>query len=275
MARTVAQILTDRGGQQVVVDNRGGAGGMIGSSIAVMAEPDGYTILYVSISHAVNPGLHKKMPYDTIKDFSPITLAVSVPNVLVVHKSVPVKSVPELIAYAKQNPGKLNYAASLGTSLHVSGELFKAETGVEIERVFYKSGGLAMADLEAGRVQMSFSVITTALRLVKGGRVRALAVTSAKRSPIWPDLPALSEFVPGYEFTGWAGILAPAGTPKAIIAKLNGDIVAGLHTEATEKRLLSRGAQPIGSTPEEFRKFISSEVKRMSVLLARAGSPRN
>jgi tripartite-type tricarboxylate transporter receptor subunit TctC len=270
IARTVAQKLTDRIGQQVVVDNRGGAGGIIGSSIVAKAEPDGYTLLYISISHAVNPSLHKKLPYDTNKDFSPIALVASVPNLLVVHPSVPVKSVTELIAYAKANPGKLNYAASLGTSLHVAGELFKATANVDITRVFYRSGGMAVADLQAGRVQMSFLAMSTGLTLTRAGKIRALAVTSAKRSRLAPDVPAISEFLPGYAFTGWAGILAPAGTPKAIIAKLSKEIVAGLEADDTQKRLLSRGAEPEGSTPEEFQKFILSEVKRMSDLLSRA-----
>lgn len=270
IARTVAQKLTDRIGQQVVVDNRGGAGGIIGSSIVARAEPDGYTLLYVSISHAVNPSLHKKLPYDTNKDFSPIALVASVPNLLVIHPSVAVKSVTELIAYAKANPGKLNYAASLGTSLHVAGELFKATAHVDITRVFYKSGGIAVADLQAGRVQMSFLAMSTGLALARTGKIRPLAVTSAKRSRLAPDLPAISEFLPGYAFTGWAGILAPIGTPKAIIAKLNKEIVGGLQAEDTQKRLLSRGAEPEGSTPEEFQKFILSEVKKMSDLLSRA-----
>lgn len=275
IARTVAEGLTERIGQQVVADNRGGAGGIIGSSIVAKAQPDGYTLLYVSTSHAVNPSLHKKLPYDTIKAFEPIALVASVPNYLVVHPSVPVKSVPELIAYAKANPGKLNYAASLGTSLHVAGELFKAIADVDITRVFYKSGGIASADLQAGRVHMSFLAMSTGLNLVRAGRVRGLAVTSAKRSRLAPDVPAISEFLPGYAFTGWAGILAPAGTPQPIIARLNKEIVSSLNAEDTQKRLLSRGAEPEGSTPEEFRKFIASEVKRMSDLLSRAGIKPN
>jgi tripartite-type tricarboxylate transporter receptor subunit TctC len=275
IARTVAQELSDRVGQQVVVDNRGGAGGIIGSSIVAKADPDGYTLLYVSISHAVNPSLHKHLPYDTIRDFSPISLVASVPNILVVHPSVPVKSVSDLIAYAKAHPGKLNYAASLGTSLHIAGELFKATAHVDIVPVFYRSGGVAVTDLLADRAQMSFLAMSTGLTMARAGKLRALAVTSAKRSRLAPELPTVGESLPGYAFTGWAGVLAPAGTPKAIVTKLNKEIVAGVESREAEKRLLSRGVEPETSTPEAFRKFVVSEVKRVSELMARAGIEPN
>lgn len=271
IARIIAQKMLEGLGQRLVVDNRGGAGGIIGESIAAKSEPDGYTILFVSLSHAVNPALHKKLPYDTINDFVPVALAASVPNVLVVHTSVRASSVPELIALAKANPGQLNYAASLGTSLHVSGELFKSMAGVDIVTVFYKSGGLAATDLEAGRVQMAFSAVTTAMSLVEGGRLRALAITSAKRSPALPALPAMSEFLPGYELTGWLGILAPSGTPPAIVARLNSEIVKAVRTRDVQERLRSRGADPVSSTPEEFSGFVKSEVAKMAQLLSRAG----
>ena len=196
IARLVGQKLSDGLGRPFVIDNRGGAGGVIGEEVAARSAPDGYTILLVSLAHVVNPHLSKKPTYDAMKDLAPVSLLVSVPNVLVVHKSVSVQSVPELIALAKSKPGDLNYASSHGTSLHIAGELFKSMAGVDIVNVNYKSGGLALPDLEAGRVQMAFSVITTAVSLVKGGRMRALAVTSAKRSPVMPELPAFSDREP-------------------------------------------------------------------------------
>ena len=269
IARVVGQKLADSLLQSFVIDNRGGAGGMIGEELAAKSAPDGYTILLVSVSHVVNPHLYEKLTYDPLKDLVPVSLVVSVPNVLVVHNSVNVKSVPELIALAKARPGQLNYAASLGTSLHLAGELFKTMAGVDIVAVNYKSGGLAVNDLQAGRVQMAFSVIQTALSIVKSGRMQALAITSAKRSPVLPDLPTIAEFVPGYELTGWLGVVVPAGTSPAIVNKLSGEIAAIIRTPEVQSRLVSLGADPIGSTPEQFSSFRKLEFSKISKLMSR------
>ena len=190
-----------------------------------------------------------------MRDLAPVSLLVSVPNVLVVHNSVPVKSVPELITLAKSKPGQLNYASSVGTSLHLAGELFKAMTGVNIVAVNFKGGGLAAADLQTGRVQLSFSVFQTGMALVKSGRLHALAITSAKRSQLLPELPAIAEFVPGYELTGWLGLLAPTGAPSAVVNKLSGEVSAILRTPDAQARLLALGADALGGTPEQFAAF--------------------
>ena len=271
VARIVGQKLTDSLGRPFVIDNRGGAGGVIAEEIAAKSPPDGYTLLHVSIAHVVGSILNKKLPYDPMRDLTPVSLVVSVPNVLVVHTSLNVQSVPELIALAKAKPGQLNYASSYMTSLHLAGELFKAMAGVDILNVNYKSGGLAVPDLEAGRVQMAFSVITTALSAVKSGRVRALAVTSAQRSAVLPDLPAIAEFVPGYESTGWHGMLAPAGTPRAIILKLGGEVAKIMRMPDVRMKLVGIGADPLGSTPEEFATFRQVEVAKVRTLIAKAG----
>jgi tripartite-type tricarboxylate transporter receptor subunit TctC len=271
VARLVGQKLADALGRPFVIDNRGGAGGVIGEELASRSAADGYTILLISLAHVVNPNLNRRLPYDPMRDLTPVSLVVSVPNALVVYKSLPVQSVPELIALARAKAGELNYASSYGTSLHICGELFKAMTGVNIVNVNYKSGGLAIPDLEAGRVHMAFSVITTAVSLVKAGRMRALAVTSAKRSPVMPELPAIAEFVPGYELTGWQGILAPAGTPRAIVSKLADEIAKIMRAPDVRNKLVGLGADPVGSTPEEFAAFRKTEFAKLAKLVARAG----
>lgn len=272
LARYIADKLTEGLGQQVVVDNRVGAGGILGEELAAKSAPDGHVIVLVAISHAVNPGLYKKLPYDTVKDFAPVGLLVSVPNILVVNPGVPVKSVPELIALAKAKPGALNYgSAGNGSSPHLAGELFKAMAGLEIVRVSYRGGALALTDLLGARIQLMFAVIPTGLPLAKTGRLRALAVTSAKRSAAAPDLPTISEFVPGYEFIGWQGVLAPAGTPKSIVATLNREMVKILHMPDARNRFSSEGFEVIGGTPEDFSAFLKSELVKWSKLLRDAG----
>ncbi len=271
VARLVGQKLTDALGRPFVIDNRGGAGGVIAEELVSKSTADGYTILMVSMAHVVNPSLNKKLPYDSIRDFMPVSLVVSVPNVLVVHHTLGVQSIPELISLAKAKPGQLNYASSHGTSLHLAGELFKTMARVDIVNVNYKSGGLAVPDLEAGRVQMAFSVMTTALSLVKSGRLRALAVTSAKRSLVMPELPAVAEFVPGFELTGWQGILAPAGTPHAIVFRLGDEIAKIMRMPEVRNKFISIGADPIGSTPEEFAAFRKTEFAKLTKLVLKAG----
>ena len=271
IGRLVSQGLTTAFGRNFIIDNRGGAGGVIAEEITAKSAPDGYTMLLVSITHVVNPNLHKKLPYNPQNDFTPVSLVASVPNVLVVNASVNVKTVPELIALAKARPGQLNYASSQGTSLHICGELFKAMAGVDIGNINYRSGGLAVPDLESGRVQMAFSSISTALAMMKTGKIRALAVTSAKRSEVAPDLPAIAEFVPGYEMTGWLGILVPAGTPPAIVNRLSQEIAKIVLQSETRQRLIAIGADPVGSSPEEFAGFRRAEFKKLSDLMAGAG----
>jgi tripartite-type tricarboxylate transporter receptor subunit TctC len=271
IGRLAAQKLTDALGRPFVVDNRGGAGGVIAEEIAARAVPDGYTLLLVSLAHTVSAAMNKKSTYDALHDLIPVSLLVSVPNVLLVHNSVAAQSVPDLIRLAKSKPGELNYASSHATSLHIAGELFKSMTGTDIVNVNYKSGGLAVPDLESGRVHMSFSVMTTAISMIKNGRVRALGVTSAKRSLALPDLPAMAEFIPGYEVTGWQGILAPSGTPRAIVVKLNGELARIMRAPDVRAKLVSMGADPIGSTPEEFAAFRKAELTRLKALVAKAG----
>lgn len=272
LARLIGQKLGERLGQQVVVDNRGGAGGLIGQEIAAKAAPDGYTFTLVAVSHAVNPSLYKKLPYDSKRDFAPITLAVAVSNLLVVHPGLPAKSVPELISLAKSKPGSLSYGSSgNGTSLHLAGELFKSMTGTDVVRVVYKGSALAAIDLFAGRIHLMFDVITTGLTNSRAGRVRALGVTSAKRSAAAPDIPAISEFVPGYASTGWQGFLAPRGTPAAIVGLLDENIKAILALPDVRERFLKMGAEPIGIGTTKFAAFVDAEMAKWAKVLKAAG----
>jgi tripartite-type tricarboxylate transporter receptor subunit TctC len=271
IARLVAQGLNSAFGRSFVIDNRGGAGGLVGEEITTRAAPDGYTILLVSLAHVVNPSLHKKLAHDPLKALATVSVVASIPNVLIVHNAINVKTVPELIAIARAKPGQLNYASSQGTTLHICGELFKAMTGTDIVNINYRSGGLAVPDLEAGRVHMAFSVMSTALSLMKTGKTRALAVTSVKRSQVVPDLPTLAEFVPGYEMTGWQGILVPTGTPPAIVNRLSQEIAKLVRQPEIQQRLLAIGADPVGNSAEEFALFRQTEYKKLAELVARAG----
>jgi tripartite-type tricarboxylate transporter receptor subunit TctC len=269
IARTIGQQLSQNIGKPVVLDNRGGAGGVIGTDIAAKAVPDGYTILLVSLSHVANAVLLDKLPYDVEKDFEPVARVVSVPNLLVLYNGVPAKTVPELIALARAKPGELNFGAAHGTAPHISGELFRRMAQVDIVNVPYRSAALAVPDLESGRIQMIFSVVSTAIPLVKSGRIRGLAVTSAHRSAVLPEMPTISEFVPGYELTGWQGILAPARTPRPIVARLNAEIANVLGMPEVQKRLQSAGADPVPTSPDEFRAFIRTELAKMSKVLTK------
>jgi tripartite-type tricarboxylate transporter receptor subunit TctC len=271
MGRLAAQKLTDALGRPFVVDNRGGAGGAIAEEIVSRAAPDGYTLLMVSLAHTVTPAMNKQLNYDPARDLIPVSLFVSVPNVLIVNKSVNAQSVADLVKLARARPGELNYASSHATTLHLAGELFKTMTGTDIVAVTYKSGGLAVPDIESGRVQMSFSVITTAMTMMKNGRVRALGVTSAKRSSVLPDLPAIAEFVPGYEITGWQGVLAPARTPAPIISKVSTELARAARSTDLRAKLVAIGADPIGSTPDEFAAYRKAEFARMKTLVTKAG----
>jgi tripartite-type tricarboxylate transporter receptor subunit TctC len=275
LARAVAQKLSEAWGQQVIVDNRPGAGGNIGSDLVAKSKPDGYTLLMGTVgTHAINPSLYKNMPYDHVKDFVPVILVAGVPNVLVVNPSLPVHSVPELIAYAKANPGKLNFASSgNGTSIHLSGELFKAMTGVEMTHVPYKGSAPALTDLIGGQVQLMFDNLPSSLPFIKAGKLRALAVTSGARAAALPDRPTLAESgLPGFEASSWFGVLAPTGTPRDIVAKLNGAIAGWLASPEAKEKLLAQGAIAAGGTPEDFARHIGAETSKWAKVVKASGA---
>jgi tripartite-type tricarboxylate transporter receptor subunit TctC len=275
LARAVAQRLTEKWGQPVIVDNRPGAGGNIGSELVAKAAPDGYTLEMGTVgTHAINVSLYAKMPYDHVKDFVPIILVAAVPNVLVVNPSLPVKSVQELIAYGKANPGKLNFASSgNGTSIHLSGELFKTMTGVQMTHVPYKGSAPALQDLIAGQVQLMFDNLPPSLPQIKAGKLRALGVTTATRSPVLPDLPTIAESgLPGFESSSWFGLLAPAGTPQPIVAKVNAEVNAWLATPEAKEKIVASGANPAGGTPDDFAKHIAAETAKWQKVVKESGA---
>ena len=275
LARAVAQKLTEQWHQQVIVDNRPGAGGNIGADLVAKSAPDGYTLLMGTIgTQAINPSLYARMPYDAQKDFAPVILVAAVPNVLEVNPSLPVHTVQELIAYAKAHPGKLNFASSgNGTSIHLSGELFKSMTGVQMTHVPYKGSAPALADLAGGQVQLMFDNLPSSLGLIKGGKLRALAVTSTARSPALPDVPTIAESgLPGYEATAWFGVLAPAKTPPAIVDKLNAAIGAWLASPEAKEKLASQGAAAAGGTPADFARYIASETTKWAKVVKTSGA---
>ncbi len=275
LARDVAQKLTDAWGQSVIVDNRPGAGGNIGSELVAKAAPDGYTLEMGTVgTHAINASLYAKMPYDHVKDFVPIILVAGVPNVLVVNPSVPVNSVAELIAYAKANPGKLNFASSgAGTSIHLSGELFKVMAGVDVTHVPYKGSAPALQDLLGGQVQFMFDNLPPSLPHIKAGKLRALAVTSTTRAPALPDLPTMAESgLPGFEASSWFGLLAPAGTPPAIVAKINAEVAKWLATPEAREKLAKQGANAAGGTSEDFAKHIAAETAKWAKVVKASGA---
>ncbi|MEO8486405.1 MAG: tripartite tricarboxylate transporter substrate binding protein [Betaproteobacteria bacterium] len=275
MARAAAQRMTEAWKAQVVVDNRPGAGGNIGSELVARAPADGYTLEMGTVgTHAINASLYAKMPYDHVKDFTPIVLVAAVPNVLVVHPSVPVNSVRELIAYAKANPGKLNFASSgSGTSIHLSGELFKVMAGVQMTHVPYKGSAPALSDLLGGQVQMMFDNLPPSLPHIRAGKLKALAVTSADRAPALPDVPTISEAgLPGFEASSWFGLLAPAGTPRDIVAKINGEIAQWLATPEAREKLTAIGANAKGGTPEDFVRHIAAETAKWQKVVKDSGA---
>lgn len=273
LARMLAERMGQQMGQSVVVDNRPGAGGNIGMDLVAKAEPDGYTILMGPIGLAINPALYAKMSFDPVKDLVPIGLYAGVPNLLVVHPSVPANNVKELVAYAKAHPGKLNYASNgNGTSSHLAAEMLKAAAGVDIAHVPYKGGGPAMQDLIGGQVSMLFDQMPAVLPQVQGGRVRALGVSSLARSAAAQDIPAVSESLPGFDMTVWFGFLAPKGTPTDIVARLNAEMNRALKDPAFQTQLAGMGVTPMPSSPAEFGSFIRREMTHWAKVVKDSGA---
>lgn len=275
LARTIGQKLTGSWGQQLVIDHRAGAQGIIGSQIAANAAPDGYTIVIVATGYAVNPSLYKKLPYDTLRDFERVAVLATSPNVLVVHPSVPARSVKEFIALAKAKPGQLNFAtAGVGSGGHLSLELFRWMAEIDMVHVPYKGGGDATRAVVAGQAHLLSTSTGPAMPQVRAGRLNALAVTTAKRSPEFPDLPTVGESgLPGYEFESWFGVLAPAGTPRKIIYKLRDEMARALAMPDVKSRLASVGFEPVGSTPEQFTRHLVTEIARWRKVVKDAGIP--
>ncbi len=273
MARTVGHQLTAALGQQVVIDNRAGAGGIIGAETAAKAAPDGYTLFLGGVgSHGINPNLRAKLPYDPVRDFAPVSLIASAPLILVVHPSVPVKSVKELIQLAKAKPGQLNFASNgAGGSSHLAAEMFKMMTATDMVHVPYKGLSPALTDLLSGQVQLMFSSTVAILPQVRAGRLRSLALTSARRVPALPDVPTVAESgVAGYETASWYGVLAPAGTPQPIVDRLNREIVRIVQLPEVRERLAAEGAEPVGNSPGEFVAYIKRELARWATVIRQA-----
>ena len=273
--RLIAQHLTERWGQSVVVENKPGAGGNIGADFVAKSPPDGYTVVMGALStHAVNPSLYAKMPYDAQKDFAPITLIAITPNVLVVNPDLPVHSVKELVAYAKARPGKLSFGSgSIGSAGHLAGELFKVDAGIDIVHVPYKGAAPATQALLAGDTQLMFDNLANAMAQVKAGKLRALAVTTAQRSKLAPELPTMAEAgLPGFDISTWYGLFAPAGTPPDVVTKWNADVTAMLRTPDMRERLRAQGAEPAPDTPAEFARFVATEAAKYARIVKASGA---
>jgi len=273
--RLIAQKLTEAWGQSVVVENKPGAGGNIGADLVAKAPADGYTILLGALStHAVNPSLYASMPYDAVRDFAPITLIAVTPNVLVVNANSPVRNVQEFIAYTKANPGKLSFGSgSNGSAGHLAGELYKVETGTDAVHIPYKGGAPATQALLAGDTQFMFDNLANAMAQVKAGKLRALAVTTAKRSILAPDLPTMAEAgVPGFDISTWYGLFAPVGTQSAIVAKWNAEVTRILNSPDVRARFVADGAEPAPDTPEQFSRFIAAELAKYARIVKASGA---
>ena len=275
LARTVGDKLSQALGQPVIIENKPGAGGGVGAEFVAKSPPDGYTIMGGTIStHAINASLYKNLPYDPVRDFVPIVLLARVPNMLVVNIDVPAKNVAELVALLKANPGKYTFASSgNGTSQHLSGELFKSMSGTDMQHIPYKGSPPALQDVMGGQVTMTFDNITTAWTLAKAGKLRALAVTTASRSAVAPDVPTLAESgLPGFEVGSWQGVFAPAGTPPEIVKRLNTEIVKILKLPDVSERLVGLGAEPVGNTSEEFTALVKAEVVKWADVVKKSGA---
>ena len=273
MSRVFGQKFTDSWNQPVIIENRAGAGGNIGSDIVAKSPPDGYTLVMGSIgTHAVNASLFSKMPYDTVKDFAPVALVVEADGLLVLHPSVPVKTVKDLIAFARARPGQLAYAsAGNGTASHLAGELFKSLAKIDLVHIPYKGNVPAITDLVGGQTSMLFATMPTVLPLARAGKLHALAVTGAQRNPAAPEIPAMAETLPGFDVTNWIGLFAPAGTPADIVAKLNTEAMRIMRLPEVQSRLLNEGAKSRPNTPVEFGAFVKTEMARWGKVIRQAG----
>jgi tripartite-type tricarboxylate transporter receptor subunit TctC len=272
ICRIIAPRLSESLKQQVLVDNRPGANAIVGTELAARAAPDGYTIVLIPSGHAVNATLYKKLPYDSIRDFTAITLVASSPLVLAMHPSVPTRNVKELIALAKAHPGQLTYgSAGIGSSGHLAGALFETLTGTKLVHVPYKGMGLVVTDLMGGQVSLTFGTSASVMPQVRSGRLRALATTGSTRSPALPDIPTVAESLPGYEASLWYGFVGPARLPADIVQRLNAEIIAILKQPAVRDRFAGEGVDVRYTTPEEFARLLASDVQRWAKVIARAG----
>ncbi len=275
VARLLGQRVSERVKQPVIVENKPGAGGNIGADFVAKSPPDGYTILMGAVAtHAINPTLYASIPYDAEKDFKPVTQLASTPNVLVVNPSLPVHDVREFIAYAKANPGKLNFGSgSTGSAGHLAGELFKSMAGVEMTHVPYKGAAPAMNDLVSGQINLMFDNLASSLAQVKAGRIRALAVTTASRSPLAPELPTIAESgLPGFDINTWFGLFVPAATPAEVVEVLHDEFNRALADPAIREKMLALGAEPVGSTPAQFAAYIRSESAKYARIIKASGA---
>jgi len=275
LTRTIAQKMQEDWGQPVLVENRTGAGGNIGADIVAKAQPDGYTLVMGTIAtHAINVSLYAKMPYDAVKDFAPVTIAASINNSLSVNAALPAKNVRELIALAKAQPGALTFgSAGSGTSQHLAGEMFKTLTGIQMTHIPYKGGAPVMVDLLGGQISMTFGDLPTALPHVRSGRIRSIAVTAAKRSPLLPDVPTVAEQgVPGFDVSAWFGVFTTGGTPKDVVAKLNAQIVRILALPEVREKLSGIGMEPVSMTPDAFSDFVRAEIAKWAGVVKASGA---
>jgi tripartite-type tricarboxylate transporter receptor subunit TctC len=273
VARLVGQYLSERLGQQFIIDNRSGAGNNIGTEVVVNAAPDGYTLLLVNPANGINATLYEKLPFNFVRDIAPVAGIIRVPNVMEVNPSVPAKTVAEFIAYAKANPGKINMASSgNGTSVHVSGELFKMMTGIDMLHVPYRGAAPALTDMLGGQVQVLFDNMPSSIEYIRAGKLRALAVTTATRSDALPGVPTVAETVPGYEASAWFGLGAPKGTPAEIVDKLNAAVNAGLADPKLKARLTDLGGAMLKGTPADFGKVIVEETEKWAKVVKFSGA---
>ena len=275
VARFAGQALSQELGQPVIIDNRPGAGGNIGAQAVARAPADGYTLVMGTVgTHAINPSLYKKMPYDHIKDFAPISRVTAVPNVLIANPSQPYKTVKELIAYGKANPDKLTFASSgSGTSIHLAGELFKSMTGITMQHIPYKGSSPALTDLMAGQTNVMFDNLPSAIQFIKAGKLRPIAVTTIKRAPQFPDLPTIDEAgVPGFDASSWFGLLAPANTPPAVIKRIDDALIKAMATTDLKKKIIEQGGEPIAETPDKFAAFIQTETVKWAKVVKESGA---
>ena len=272
-ARQIAPMLSERLGRQIVIDNRSGAGSTLGTNLVAKATPDGYTLLMSDTTFGIVPGLYPKLPYDALRDFTPVTQITSVPVALVVHPSVAAKSVKELVALAKAKPGELNFGSGgVGTPVHLAGELLMVQAQIKMVHIPYKGAGPAFGDLLGGQFQVMFPTLQSVVPHVKSNRVRLLALTTEKRSPAFPDVPTVEESgIPGVIAVAWFGIQAPARTPKAIIARLHEETVKVVREPSIRDRFIADGADPVGSTPDEFRTFVTNEIGKWTKVVKAAG----